>query len=90
MNWVGFLHADSDVIVFLEDWYHTLYLWPWNDWSAMPLYFFVFKLVMIYIFFYFGFLSGTFMIHRTAWKEEGYFLSPTYHFQPLHRHLDIT
>ena len=37
MNWVGFLHADSDVIVFLEDWYHTLYLWPWNDWSAMPL-----------------------------------------------------
>ena len=42
-------------------------------------------------FFYLGFLSGIFTIHRTV--EEGMggiYLTPLYHFHPLHRHLDIS
>ena len=36
-----------------------------------------------------GFLSRTFMTHGTAEEEEGY-LFDSYHFNPLHRHLDIS
>ena len=40
--------------------------------------------------FYLGFLWRTFTIHRQQGKGEGIFLTPLYHFQPLHRHLDIS
>ena len=39
---------------------------------------------------YLGFLSQTIMIHMTAEKEEAIYLTPFYHFHPLHRHLNIT
>ena len=40
-------------------------------------------------FFYLGFHSRTFTIPRTAGKGEGiYYLTPLYHFHPLHKHLD--
>ena len=32
----------------------------------------------------------TFTIHRTAGEREGISLTPMYHFQPLHRHLEIS
>ena len=44
-------------------------------------------------FFYLGFLSGIFTIHRTVEEEvggRGIYLTPLYHFHPLHRHLDIS
>ena len=41
-------------------------------------------------FFYLGFLSRTFTIHGTAGEGEGIYLTPLYHFHPLHRHLDIS
>ena len=40
-------------------------------------------------FFYQGFLSRTFTIHRTAGERGGYSFTPLYRFYPLHRHLDI-
>ena len=40
-------------------------------------------------FFYLGFLSRTFKIHRTAGEGGGHSLTSLSHFQPLHRHLDI-
>ena len=40
--------------------------------------------------FYLGFLSQIFAIHRVADKGEGIYLSPLYHFHPLHRHIDIS
>ena len=42
------------------------------------------------LFFYLGFLSRTFTIHRTGQKGGGYFLTPFYYFRLLHRHLDIS
>ena len=39
--------------------------------------------------FYLGFLSQTFMNHRTAGERGSPFLSPLYHLYPIHRHLDI-
>ena len=44
----------------------------------------------IFFFFYLGFLSRTFTIHRTAGEGEAISLSPLYHFHLLHRHLDIS
>ena len=41
------------------------------------------------LFFYVGFLSQTFTIHRTAGEAAGYLFN-FYHFYPLHRHLDIS
>ena len=42
-------------------------------------------------FFFLGFLSPTFTIHRTAGEEgEGIYLTPLYHFHPIHRHIDIS
>ena len=41
-------------------------------------------------FFYLGFLSWTFTIHRTAGEGGGYLFDFPYHFHPLHRHLDIS
>ena len=42
-------------------------------------------------FYYLGFLSRTFRIHGTQQgKGEGIYLTPLYHFHPLHRHLDIS
>ena len=35
-----------------------------------------------------GFLSRTFAIHKTAVKGEAISLTPLYHFNPPHRHLD--
>ena len=43
-----------------------------------------------FFFSYLGFLSRTFMIHRTAGKGEAISLSPLYHFHSPHRHLDIS
>ena len=43
-----------------------------------------------FFFFYPGFLSQTFINHRTARKGEDISLTPHYHFHPLHRHLDIS
>ena len=40
-------------------------------------------------FFYLGFLSRTFTIHRTAGEGEAISLTPLYHFHLLHRHLVI-
>ena len=42
-----------------------------------------------HFFFYLGFLLRTFTNHRIAEEGEGISLTPRYHFQPLHRHLDI-
>ena len=41
-------------------------------------------------FFYLGFLSRTFTIHKTAGEGEGICLPPLYHFLLLHRHLGIS
>ena len=41
-------------------------------------------------FFFLGFLSRTFANHRTAGNAEGNSLTPHYHFDPLHKHLDIS
>ena len=41
-------------------------------------------------FIYLGFLSQTITIHRTTKTGEAIYLTPFYHFHPLHRHLDIT
>ena len=41
-------------------------------------------------FFYLGFLSRKFTIHRTAGEGESIYLAPLYHFHLLHRHLDIS
>ena len=43
-----------------------------------------------FFFFYLGFLSRTFTIRGTAREGEGIYLTPLYHFHPLHRHLDIS
>ena len=40
-------------------------------------------------FFYLGFLSRTFTIHRTTGMGEAVSLTSLCHFHPLHRHLDI-
>ena len=37
-----------------------------------------------------GFLTQTFMIHRTAVEGGGFYLTFLYHLHPLHRHLDIS
>ena len=42
-----------------------------------------------FFFFYLGFLSRTFTIHRTAGEGGGIYLTPLYHFHPLRGHLDI-
>ena len=47
-------------------------------------------MIVFFFFFYLGFLSRTFTIHGTAGEGGGYLLTPLYHFQPLHRHLDIS
>ena len=44
---------------------------------------------MKYIFFYLGLVSRTFMIHRTARKEQGTYLTHFYHFHRLQRYLDV-
>ena len=41
-------------------------------------------------FFYLGFLLQQFTNHRTAVEGGGHFLTPRYHFHPLHRQLDIS
>ena len=43
-----------------------------------------------FFFFYLGFLSRTFMIHRIAGEGEAISLTPLYHLHLLHRHLDIS
>ena len=49
------------------------------------------KLLFFFFFFYlFFFLLRTFTIHTTAGEVAGIYLTPLYHFHPLHRHLDIT
>ena len=40
--------------------------------------------------FYLGFLSQTFTINRAAGKGGSIYLTPLYHFHPLHRHIDIS
>ena len=54
--------------------------------------FFVGKFFLKVFFFYLGFLSRTFAIHGTAGEGEGdgIYLTPLYHFHPLHRHLGIS
>ena len=47
------------------------------------------NLFIVFFFFYLGFLTRTFTIHRHQGKGEAISLSPLYHFHPLHRHLDI-
>ena len=47
------------------------------------------------IFLFLGFLSQILTIHRTAGEVGGggggaIYLTPSYHFHPLHRHLDIS
>ena len=44
----------------------------------------------LFLYIYLGFLSRTFMIHRTAGEEKGISLTSLYQFQPLHRHLEIS
>ena len=44
-----------------------------------------------HFFFYLGFLSQTFTIHRTAGEGGDFiFLTPLYHHHSFHRHLNIT
>ena len=43
-----------------------------------------------FFFFYLGFLSRTFTIHRTADEGGSYFINSSHHFHPLPRHLDIS
>ena len=45
--------------------------------------------LFIYLF-YLSFLSRTITFHRAAGNGEGIYLTPLYHFHPLHRHLDIS
>ena len=45
---------------------------------------------LLCFFFYLGFLSRTLTIHSTAGEGEAISLTPLYHFQPLHRHLDVS
>ena len=44
------------------------------------------KLAIVF-FFCLGLLSRRFTIHRTTGEKEAIYLSPVYHFHPLHRHL---
>ena len=39
---------------------------------------------------YLGFLSQTFTINRAAGKGGSIYLTPLYHYHPLHRHIDIS
>ena len=48
------------------------------------------KLIQTHKFFYLGFLSQTFTIHRTAGKGEAFSLSSLHPIHPLQRHLDIS
>ena len=41
-------------------------------------------------FFYLGFLSQQFTTIGLTGKEKGIYLTPHYHFNPLHRYLDIS
>ena len=41
-------------------------------------------------FFFLGFALQPFTNHRTAGELEGIYLTPHYHFHPLHRHLHIS
>ena len=50
----------------------------------------IFSNFFFFFFFYQGFLSRTFTIHGTAGKGEGIYLTPLYHFHPLHWHLGIS
>ena len=43
----------------------------------------------LFVFFYLGFLSQTFMIRSTAGEGRGYFVTPLYFSHPFHSHLDI-
>ena len=45
---------------------------------------------ILFFFFYFGFLSHTFTIHRTAGEGEAISLTPLYYFHPLHRNVGIS
>ena len=45
---------------------------------------------LIYLIFYLGFLSQIFTNHRTAGEGGEHFLTPHYHFYPLHRKLGIS
>ena len=47
------------------------------------------KQTLTRIFFYLDFFSRTFSIHKAVGEGEGHSLIPLYHFQPLHRHLNI-
>ena len=44
----------------------------------------------VFVFFQSGFFSRAFTIHMTAGQREAICLCPLYHFQPPHRHLDIS
>ena len=45
--------------------------------------------ISLFVCFYLGFLSLRFTIYRTAGEGGGYFITPFFHFHPLHGHLDI-
>ena len=58
--------------------------------SSIYIFEFVFLCVVatFVLYFYLGFLSQTFTIHRAAGKGEA--ITPLYHLKPLHRPLDIS
>ena len=73
-----------------------VYVWVWVWYMYMYVCIYVCVYMYVYndnLFFYLGFLSRTFTIHRTAGEGVGYFFNSSlrfYHFHPLHRHLDIS
>ena len=70
--------------VLLKSSFATL-LWRTNN--------FFFSTNLLMFFFCLGFLSRRFTNHRgrgRAGEGEGHFLTPHYHFRPLHGHLDIS
>ena len=62
--------------------------WPWTLLFRDKLSI-IFTVNLTFSFFYLGFFSREFMIHRTVEEGKAISLTPLHHFHPFHRHLDI-
>ena len=54
----------------------------------MYIYIYIYYIILYYNILYI--YESTFTNHKTAREGGGIFLTPHYHFHPLHRHLDIS
>ena len=86
MKWYGLLRQTKSLQFFLKTFFHKFYLFhswiPWPIWKTLW--------IRLFIFFNLGFLSHTFTIHRTVGEGEAIYLTPLYHFDLIHRRLDIS